>query len=80
LKYQQHLFFFQCVVATRIAEKFNIPLILWGENSAFEYGQKLEADLGSVMSKSWRKYYGVNNGTVIYDWMRDDLKRKDLLS
>jgi hypothetical protein len=67
-------------IATKIAEKFNIPLILWGENSAFEYGQKLKADLGSVMSKSWRKYYGVNNGTVINDWMKNDLKRKDLLS
>jgi N-acetyl sugar amidotransferase len=67
-------------IATRIANKFGIPLIVWGENSAVEYGQVSRADLDSVMSNSWRKYYGVNNGTVIYDWVGNDLKKKDLLS
>lgn len=40
------------------AEKYNIPLIIWGENPAFEYGSK-EKDLkGSDASFKWRKKFG----------------------
>jgi N-acetyl sugar amidotransferase len=67
-------------IATRIADKFNIPLIIWGENSAFEYGQKLQVDLRSTMSDSWRKNYGVNNSTIISDWFGSDLTKNQLLS
>ena len=67
-------------MATRVAEKFNIPLIVWGENSAYEYGQKLEVDLSGSMSNSWRKNYGVNNNTIISDWVGPGLKKKDLIS
>ena len=40
------------------AEKFNIPLIIWGENSAFEYGSEDKTLKGSNLSPKWRKNFG----------------------
>ncbi len=40
------------------AEKFKIPLILWGENSAYEYGSSDKNLKGSNLSKKWRKEFG----------------------
>ncbi len=40
------------------AEKYRVPLIIWGENPAFEYGSK-EKDLkGPEASLKWRKKFG----------------------
>ena len=41
-----------------IAEKFNIPIILWGENSAYEYGSGDENLKGSKLTYEWRKNFG----------------------
>ena len=40
------------------AEKYNIPLIIWGENPAFEYGSKDENLKGPESSLKWRKKFG----------------------
>ncbi len=40
------------------AEKFNIPIILWGENSAYEYGSVDENLKGSKLTYEWRKNFG----------------------
>ena len=40
------------------AKKFNIPIILWGENSAFEYGSEDENLKGSNLTFKWRKKFG----------------------
>ncbi len=40
------------------AEKFSIPLILWGENSAYEYGSHNEDLKGSKLTLKWRKKFG----------------------
>ena len=62
-----------------LAAKFNIPLIVWGENSAFEYGAKKENDSGFKLTNQWLKTYGVTHGTTAEDWIGDDLSRKDLI-
>jgi N-acetyl sugar amidotransferase len=67
-------------ISRNIAANFGIPLIVWGENSALEYGQNSDADLSYKVSKNWRKYYGVNNGTTFYDWVENDLTEKELAS
>ena len=44
-------------IPLNIAEKFKIPLILWGENSAFESTySKLK---GKRLDNKWREKYGV---------------------
>jgi N-acetyl sugar amidotransferase len=67
-------------IARNIAEKFDIPLIVWGENSALEYGENSKSDLSSHMSNNWRKHYGVNNNSTIFDWVGTDLTEDDLAS
>jgi len=59
------------------ALKFNIPLILWGENSAEEYGGE-DALFGDTLTRDWLLKYGCTNGTTQIDWIEDDLTSKDL--
>lgn len=67
-------------IARNIAERFDIPLIIWGENSALEYGENSKSDISGFMSNNWRKHYGVTNNTAIFDWVGADLTEDDLAS
>jgi N-acetyl sugar amidotransferase len=40
------------------AQKLNIPIILWGENSAYEYGSEDKNLKGSRLTHNWRKKFG----------------------
>ena len=64
-------------IPLQIAVNFKIPLILWGENSAFEYGGDISL-MGDTLTHKWFKKYGVTNGTSSEDWIDDDLSRKCL--
>ena len=57
-------------IPLKIAVKFNIPLIVWGENSAFEYGGTKEEQTGFKLDKAWYNKFGVTHGTVAQDWFR----------
>lgn len=61
-----------------IAVRFGIPLVVWGENSAFEYGSADEADTGFRLDTEWLRTYGVTHGTTAGDWVSDDLSEKGL--
>ena len=61
-----------------IAAKFDIPLVVWGENSAFEYGSADEAHTGFRLDRAWYQSYGVTHGTTAADWVDADLPRKQL--
>ncbi len=63
---------------TKIAVRFGIPLIVWGENSAFEYGGPAEERTGFRLSKEWFRKYGVTHGTFARDWICDELSQKEL--
>ena len=54
-----------------------IPLVLWGENSAAEYGGD-ESLKGMTITSEWLKKFGVTNGTTWLDWIDDDLTENDL--
>ena len=64
-------------IAVRTAIEKNIKLIFWGENAADEYGGTKKL-MGKKMTNEWRKYYGVNNGTIINDWFDKRLNFKNL--
>ena len=66
-------------IPTTIAQNFGIPLIIWGENSAAEYGSSDQADEGHRLTSSWIKRYGVTQGTSIEDWVKAGLSEKDLI-
>jgi N-acetyl sugar amidotransferase len=61
-----------------IAQRFEIPLVVWGENSAFEYGSADESHTGFRLDRTWLSTYGVTHGTTAADWIDDDLDRQDL--
>jgi hypothetical protein len=62
----------------KIAVEFDIPLIVWGENSAFEYGNAEEEHKGFKLDSRWLKTYGVTYGTTAHDWISDELSEKEL--
>ena len=64
-------------IPTKIALEKNIPLILWGENSAYEYGGH-KSYKGKYMDNKWRKVFGVNEGKSISYWSDKNLKIRDL--
>ena len=65
-------------IPLKIALRFNIPLVVWGENSAFEYGGTKEERTGFKLDSRWLKKYGVTHGTTAYDWVSDELTQKEL--
>ncbi len=62
-----------------IAAKFDIPLVVWGENSAFEYGGTEEERTGFRLDRRWLKKYGVTQGTTAHDWVSAELTEKELV-
>lgn len=61
-----------------LAMKLRVPLIVWGENSAFEYGAANDSHTGFQLDDAWMRTYGVTHGTTAADWIDADLTRKDL--
>jgi N-acetyl sugar amidotransferase len=65
-------------IPLKIAVSFDIPLVVWGENSALEYGSADEAHTGFKLSKVWYQTYGVTHGTTAVDWVGPDFTAKEL--
>lgn len=64
----------------KVAAAFDIPLVVYGENSAFEYGTEDESLMGARVDAAWREKFGVTNGTTAEDWVDDDIPAKSLAS
>jgi N-acetyl sugar amidotransferase len=65
-------------IPLRVAVAFDIPLVVWGENSATEYGGR-DADARSeVLNSEWVARYGVTQGTTAANWVGDDLRPDEL--
>ncbi len=67
-------------IALTIATRMQIPLVVWGENSAFEYGSSSEASNGFLLDSEWLKRYGVMDGTTVDDWIGEKLNAEDLIA
>ena len=61
-----------------IATRFDIPLIVWGENSAFEYGGAEEGRMAFLLDEEWIQRYGVTHGTTAADWIAEGFTAKEL--
>ena len=44
-----------------VALKFDIPLIVWGENSAYEYADEKNVDRNSDLNNRWLKKFSATN-------------------
>jgi N-acetyl sugar amidotransferase len=65
-------------IPLKIATRFRIPLVVWGENSAFEYGTTEESLTGFRLDTNWLRTYGVTHGTTAVDWVSPDLSFKEM--
>ena len=65
-------------IPLRLAVKFRIPLVIWGENSAFEYGGTEEERTGFKLDSAWLKKFGVTHGTRAEDWVSETLTKQEL--
>ena len=65
-------------IPTRMAFKLDIPLIVWGENSAAEYGSVDDEDTGHRLDSQWVRRYGVTQGTTAKDWVTGSMSTSDL--
>ncbi len=65
-------------IPLQFAVAFKVPLILWGENSAYEYGSSDDSLKGYKLTSSWLKKYSVTNQTTANDWIDDDISKSDL--
>ncbi len=61
-----------------IAIRFRVPLVVWGENSAFEYGGSDEESRGFTLNDAWLRKFGVTHGTSWRDWLGGELSEKAL--
>jgi len=64
-------------IPMNVALEKKIPMILWGENSATEYGGG-ESFKGIEITRAWLEKYGVTFGTTAEDWIDEELSSKDL--
>lgn len=66
-------------VPVHFAVKFNIPLILWGENSQFEYGGPASSTDNKYLNRKWLEEFGGLLGYRLEDMIGvDGIKKKDL--
>lgn len=65
-------------IPLKVALRFDIPLVVWGENSALEYGSGAPPDGGLRMDGRWLRQYGVAHGTTARDWVSGTLSEKEL--
>ena len=65
-------------IPLRVAVALNIPLVVWGENSAAEYGGRDEDAHSEILNSDWVRRYGVTQGTTATDWVSPELSAQDL--
>jgi N-acetyl sugar amidotransferase len=65
-------------IPVNVAIRFEIPLIVWGENSAFEYAGSGDDRYGFRLDWRWLQQFGVTHGTTARDWVSTDLTQKEL--
>jgi N-acetyl sugar amidotransferase len=61
-----------------LAARLEIPLVVWGENSAFEYGGNDDERKGFRLDGAWLKTHGVTHGTTARDWLAEGFTEKEL--
>ncbi len=67
-------------IPVRVAVQFNVPLIVWGENSQNEYGGPAAAAENNILSRRWLEEFGGLLGMRVSDLMgQEGLQARDLL-
>jgi N-acetyl sugar amidotransferase len=68
-------------IPVRAAVQFNVPLIVWGENSQNEYGGPAAAAQNNVLNRRWLEEFGGLLGMRVTDLIgMEGIKASDLIS
>lgn len=65
-------------VPFHIATKFNIPLVIYGENPQLEYGGPLQSRDNMIMDQRWRQEFGGMRGFREEDMVDHEISSDDL--
>ncbi len=65
--------------APRVAVQYKIPLIIWGENSQFEYGGPAAGRKNNYLDRNWLEQYQML-GCRVSDMYEEGVDRKELLA
>ncbi len=67
-------------IPVRAAVNYQIPLLVWGENSQNEYGGPAAASANNVLNRSWLEEFGGLLGLRVTDLIgMEDINEKDLI-
>lgn len=68
-------------IPVRAAVQFNVPLIVWGENSQNEYGGPATAAENNVLNRRWLEEFGGLLGMRVTDLLEQErIERKHLIN
>lgn len=68
-------------IPVRAAVQFNVPLIVWGENSQNEYGGPAAAAEGNVLTRRWLEEFGGLLGLRVSDLIgQEGIQSRDLIN
>jgi N-acetyl sugar amidotransferase len=56
----------------QVALAYDAPLVVYGENSAVEYGTEDQSLTGARVDRRWLERFGVTEGTTAEDWVDDE--------
>lgn len=77
ISWPEHVSIF--TVPVRMAVNFNVPLIIWGENSQNEYGGPAAAVENNVLDRRWLEEFGGMLGLRVNDLIgQEGITKKDL--
>jgi N-acetyl sugar amidotransferase len=62
-----------------VAVKYNVPLLVWGENPQMEYGGPASIREHPYLDKHWLQQFGGMLGNRVEDMVGDDITAKDLV-
>lgn len=78
ISWPEHVTIF--TIPVRIAVQFNIPLIIWGENSQNEYGGPASAAENNTLTRRWLEEFGGLLGLRVSDLIgQDGIEPKHLI-
>lgn len=79
ISWPEHLTIF--TVPVRVAVQYNIPLIIWGENSQNEYGGPAADSENPVLTRRWLEEFGGLLGLRVTDLIGlEGIENKDLIA
>ena len=65
-------------ISRRLACRFDIPLVVHGEDSAFEYGGARTSENLQNVDEEWLKKFAVTGGVATDEWLDEDLTEKKM--